>query len=213
MLKSFWPLCSIFRTLLLFYFLCLTLMLSCSTLIVYYLYLLFAISSYVNHSSISMHVIFLLVLQYGNQLRLLFLSLASLRPYITSTLPCSNPLCYDLITSTPNSELWYIWPHSETRCRVPHWCNPALTCSQTSDPTLPPVMSSLLYFLYVHCFTLPYLSFPVSPSVMPVYFCLTHIRYSRTHVRFPQTFLIRPQYLLDLDSPLFSFRTDLELYK
>ena len=40
------PLHSIFRTSLLFYFLCLTLMLSCRTLIVYYLYLLFSISSY-----------------------------------------------------------------------------------------------------------------------------------------------------------------------
>ena len=44
--RSIRPLCSIFRTSLLFYFLCLTLMLFCSTLIVYYLYLLFSISSY-----------------------------------------------------------------------------------------------------------------------------------------------------------------------
>ena len=74
MFSSIWPSHSIFRTSLLFYFLCLTLMLTRSTLIVYYLYLLFSISSYAfNHSSISMHVIFLLVLQYGNQLRLLHL--------------------------------------------------------------------------------------------------------------------------------------------
>ena len=46
MFKSFRPLCSIFRTSLLIYFLCPTLMLSRSTLIVYYLYLLFSISSY-----------------------------------------------------------------------------------------------------------------------------------------------------------------------
>ena len=45
-----------------------------------------------NHSSISMHVIFLLVLQYRNQLRLLFLSFVSLRSYLAPTLPCSNPL-------------------------------------------------------------------------------------------------------------------------
>ena len=48
---------------------------------------------------------------------------------------------------------------------------------------------------------------------MPVYFHLTHIRYSQTHVQFTQTFLKHPQHPLDLDSPLFSFRTDLELYK
>ena len=42
-----------------------------STLIVYYLYLLPFQVMHSNHSSISTHVIFLLVLQYGNQLRLL----------------------------------------------------------------------------------------------------------------------------------------------
>ena len=29
-------------------------------------------------------------------------------------------------------------------------------------------MSPLSYFLYEHCFTLPYLLFPALPSVMPV---------------------------------------------
>ena len=40
---------------------------------------------------------------------------------------------------------------------------------RTLDLTLPPVMSSLLYFLYEHCFTLPYLSFPVFPSVIRLF--------------------------------------------
>ena len=70
-------------------------------------------------------------------------------------------------------------PHSETRSGVPHWCNPALTRSRSSDLTLLPVISPLSYFLYEHCFTLPYLSFPVLPLVMPVYFHLTHIRFLR----------------------------------
>ena len=61
---------------------------------------------------------------------------------------------------------------------------------RSSDLTLPPIMSSLSYFLYEHCFTLPYLSFPVFPSVMPIYFCLTHIRYSQTSVQFPQTWIV-----------------------
>ena len=68
-------------------------------------------------------------------------------------------------------------PHSETQSWVPHWCNPALTRSRSSDPTLLPVISSLSYFLYEHCFTLPYLLFLVLPSVMPVHFRLTHIRF------------------------------------
>ena len=41
-----------------------------------------------------------------------------------------------------------------------------------SDPWIPPLllrMVSLLYFLFEHCFTLPYLLFPALPSVMPVY--------------------------------------------
>ena len=71
-----------------------------------------------------------------------------------------------------NSDLQYIWPHSKTRSWVPHWCNPALTRFRPSDLTLPPVISSLSYFLYEHCFTLPYLSFPVLSSVMPIYFHL-----------------------------------------
>ena len=40
-----------------------------------------------------------------------------------------------------------------------------------SDPQIPPlllVMSSLLYFLFEHCFTLPYLLFPALPSAIPV---------------------------------------------
>ena len=87
-------------------------------------------------------------------------------------------ICYDLVTSTPNSELRYTQPpHSETQSRVTHWCNPALAWSWSSDLTLLPVISSLSYFLYEHCFTLPYLSFPVLPSVMPIYFSLTHIRF------------------------------------
>ena len=41
-----------------------------------------------------------------------------------------------------------------------------------SNPRIPPlllVMSSLSYFLFKHCFILPYLLFPALPSVMPVY--------------------------------------------
>ena len=38
-----------------------------------------------NHSSISMHVIFLLVLQYGNQLRLLQLLILALTLYLALT--------------------------------------------------------------------------------------------------------------------------------
>ena len=40
-----------------------------------------------------------------------------------------------------------------------------------SDPQIPPLlldMVSLLYFLFKHCFTLPYLLFPALPSAMPV---------------------------------------------
>ena len=40
-----------------------------------------------------------------------------------------------------------------------------------SDPQIPPLlpdMSSHSYFLFEHCFTLPYLLFPALPSVMPV---------------------------------------------
>ena len=40
-----------------------------------------------------------------------------------------------------------------------------------SNPWIPPlllVMSSLSYFLFKHCFTLPYLLFPAFPSAMPV---------------------------------------------
>ena len=40
-----------------------------------------------------------------------------------------------------------------------------------SNPQIPPLlpdMSSLSYFLFEHCFTLPYLLFPALPSVMPV---------------------------------------------
>ena len=40
-----------------------------------------------------------------------------------------------------------------------------------SNPWIPPlllVMSSLLYFLFEHCFTLPYLLFPALPSAMPI---------------------------------------------
>ena len=40
-----------------------------------------------------------------------------------------------------------------------------------SDPRIPPLlpdMSSLSYFLFEHCFTLPYLLFPALPSAMPV---------------------------------------------
>ena len=48
---------------------------------------------------------------------------------------------------------------------------------------------------------------------MPIYFRLTHLREFQSPVRPLWTFLIRSQYLLDLESPLFSFRTDLELYK
>ena len=39
-----------------------------------------------------------------------------------------------------------------------------------SDPQIPPllpVMSSHSYFLFEHCFTLPYLLFPALPSAMP----------------------------------------------
>ena len=89
------------------------------------------------------------------------------------------PRCYDLVTSTPISEHRYIQLHSKTRSQVPHWCNPALTCSQSSDLTLLPIISSLSYFLYEHCFTLPYLLYPVLSLVMPVYFHLTHIRFLR----------------------------------
>ena len=68
-------------------------------------------------------------------------------------------------------------PHSETRSRVPHWWGPALTRSQFLDLTLPPIISSFSYFLYEHYFTLPYLSFPVLPLVMPIDFHLIHIRF------------------------------------
>ena len=40
-----------------------------------------------------------------------------------------------------------------------------------SNPQIPPLlpdMSSLLYILFEHCFTLPYLLFPALPSVMPL---------------------------------------------
>ena len=40
-----------------------------------------------------------------------------------------------------------------------------------SNPQIPPLlpdMSSHSYFLFEHCFTLPYLLFPVLPSAMPV---------------------------------------------
>ena len=40
-----------------------------------------------------------------------------------------------------------------------------------SDPRIPPLLpdtSSLSYFLFEHCFTLPYLLFPALPSAMPV---------------------------------------------
>ena len=48
--------------------------------------------------------------------------------------------------------------------------------------------------------TLPYLSFPVFPSVMPIYFCLTHLWYYQTSVQPLWTFLIHPQYPPDLGS-------------
>ena len=54
--------------------------------------------------------------------------------------------------------------------------NPELPIGMTlyhsiSDPQIPPlllVMSSLSYFLFKHCFTLPYLLSPALPSAMPV---------------------------------------------
>ena len=114
-----------------------------------------------------------------NNSELCFVSCFHFASYFCSPCSISEPqtptliYCYNLITSTLISELQYIRPHSETWSQVSHWCNPALTCSRSSDLTLPPIMSSLSYFLYEHCFTLPYLSFPVFPSVMPIYFCLT----------------------------------------
>ena len=67
--------------------------------------------------------------------------------------------------------------HLRGTSRLPHLYDPSLLHFQFLDPTLPPVISSLSYFLYEHCFTLPYLSFPVLPSVMPVHSHLTHIRF------------------------------------
>ena len=40
--------------------------------------------------------------------------------------------------------------------------------SESQTHPLCPIPSSLSHFLYEYCFTLPYLSFPASPSVMPV---------------------------------------------
>ena len=40
--------------------------------------------------------------------------------------------------------------------------------SESQTHPLYPILSSLSHFLYEYCFTLPYLSFPASPSVMPI---------------------------------------------
>ena len=90
------------------------------------------------------------------------------------------------VTTLHNTQLWtpiwtldpfhrpipLIWTHFQDTSCISHLYDPSLLCFWTSDPTLTPVISSLLYFLYKYCFTLPYLFFPAFPSVMPVCFVL-----------------------------------------
>ena len=73
-----------------------------------------------------------------------------------------------------------------------------------SDPTpqyVFPFVFPLWALLHITLLVIPCL--PLGDARL---FLFIHIQYSRT-------FLIRPQYLPDLDSPLFSFCTDFELYK
>ena len=122
------------------------------------------------------------------------------------------------VTPTPNSKLWCypqdkLWTYSETWPQVPYLCNPAY---HISDPWIPPLlldMFSLLHFLFEHCFHITLLVIPCLPISDACLFCVTHVWVSQTSVQPLQTFLIRSQYLLDLESPLFSFCTDFELYK
>ena len=124
--------------------------------------------------------------------------------------------CISELRST-SSDLSYrsippICIHLRDTSRVPHLYDPPLLCFRFSDPTTPryvfPFVFPLRALLHITLLVIPCPSF-CDAHVFPS----THIRYSRTSVRPLQTFLIRPQYLLDLDSPLFPFRTDFKLYK
>ena len=129
---------------------------------------------------------------------------------------CHHPLfslCYDLITSTPNSELRYIQPPLQDLILSPPLVQP---CTNTflifgSDPTpryVLPFIFPLWALLHITLLVIPC---PLLSDAR--LFLFIHIRYSWTSVQPLRTFLIHPQYLPDLDSPLFSFRTDFELYK
>ena len=95
----------------------------------------------------------------------------------------------------------------------PPFVQPCTSHFRSLDPTL--------FSWYVFPFTFPFralLSYYLTCySLLSHQWCLfphlTHLRYFQTYVWSLQTFLIHPQYLLDLESPLFSFHTDFELYK
>ena len=72
---------------------------------------------------------------------------------------------------TPNSGSIHRTKSDPTPRLVPKSSISTTLYHYISDPRIPPlllVMSSLSYFLFKHCFTLPYLLFPALPSAMPV---------------------------------------------
>ena len=81
--------------------------------------------------------------------------------------------CYDLVyqLQTPNSSSILRTNSDPTPRLIPE--SPICTTMyhSISNPRIPPLlpdMSSHSYFLFKHCFTLPYLLFPALPSVMPI---------------------------------------------
>ena len=106
--------------------------------------------------------------------------------------------------------------------------NLTFICSVPSDPYVLFLEPHFCFISYVRPYagsTLPFvfplqallhitlLVIPCPPISDARLFRLNHLRVFRIPVHTHWTFLICSQYLPDLESPLFSFRTDFELYK